>query len=267
MPDPAYADLHVHTHHSPCGKPEATAAAMVQRAMKKGLAALGFADHYTPAPVPGCSFYAEQRLHIVDALRTELGRVKDTNGLALLVGIEADYTLAGQGCIDAEALRSTDHVICAASHFHLPTAPQPTDDSPRAKATLMLAMARAALQVRGVSVWAHPFDCSRMRPLEPILATVAPGEFEALIELANARQVAIEINGGPAQHADYVRTTAPFFRLARDMEAQFTITSDAHHPDDLERLDLAWSWARELGVRSRDLLTAEELVERQRSKR
>lgn len=267
MHDPAYADLHVHTHYSPCGKPQATAAAMVQRAVDKGLAALGFADHYTPLPVTGCPFYAEQRLDVVDRLRAELEGVSRPNGLALLVGVEADYTLAGEGCIDDEALCGVDHVVCAASHFHLPAAPQPADDSPRAKAVLMVDMARAALKVHGVSIWAHPFDCSRMRPLGPILATVTEDEFEALIDLANARQVAIEINGGPAQHADYCQATACFFRLARDMGARFTITSDAHHPDDLDRLDLAWSWARELGLRSTDLLTPGELVERQRSKR
>jgi histidinol phosphatase-like PHP family hydrolase len=267
MHDPAYADYHVHTRLSPCGKAEATAAAMVQRALDKDLAALGFADHYTPAPVPGCSFYAEQRLHIVGALRAELERVDRANGLALLVGIEADYTLAGEACLDHEALRQADHVVCASSHFHLPTAPQPADDSPRSKATLMLDMARAALHVGGVSIWAHPFDCSRMRPLTPILRTVTEDEFGPLIDLANARQVAIEINGGPAQRTDYRQATAPFLHLAHDMGARFTITSDAHHPDDLERLDLAWSWARKLGLRSKDLLTAGELVKRQRSKR
>jgi putative hydrolase len=267
MHDPTYADYHVHTRLSPCGKSEATAAAMVQRAAGKGLAGLGFADHYTPAPVPGCPFYAEQRLDILDVLRAELERVNETDGLALLVGIEADYTLAGPGCIDREALRQADHVVCAASHFHLPAAPQPADDTSRSKAQLMLTMARAALEVGGVSIWAHPFDCSRMRPLLPILATVGEDEFALLIDLANARQVAIEINGGPAQRADYRRATAPFLRLARDMGARFTITSDAHHPDDLDRLDLAWSWAQELGLHSRDLLTAEELVERQRRKR
>jgi histidinol phosphatase-like PHP family hydrolase len=266
MHDPAYADLHVHTHLSPCGKAEATAAAMVRRALDKGLAALGFADHYTPAPVPGCPFYAEQRLHIVGALRAEIEQLDEVRGLTLLVGVEADFTLAREGCLDREALRQVDHVVCASSHFHLPAAPQPADDSPRSKATLMLDMARAALGVGGISIWAHPFDCSRMRPLRPILATVEEDEFGELIDLANAHQVAIEVNGGPAQYADYRQATAPFYHLARDMGARFTVTSDAHHPDDLDRLDLAWSWARELGLRSTDLLTAEELVERQRSK-
>ena len=267
MHDLIYADFHVHTRLSPCGKAEATAAAMVQRALDKGLAALGFADHYTPAPVPGCPFYADQRLHILGALRAELDCVGEVNGLALLVGIEADYTLAGEGCLDREALRQADHVVCASSHFHLPASPQPTDDSPQSRAKLMLDTARAALGVPGISIWAHPFDCSRMRPLLPILATVGEDEFAALIDLANASQVAIEVNGGPAQWSDYREATAPFLRLARDMGARFTITSDAHHPDDLDRLDLAWSWAHELGLRPRDLITAEELIERQGRKR
>jgi len=267
MGDPTYADFHVHTRFSPCGKPEATPAAMVQRARDKGLAAIGFADHYTPAPVPGCPFYADQRLCILSGLRSELDQIADLDGLVVLVGVEADYTVAGDACLDREAVRQVDHVVCASSHFHLPASPQPTDDSPRSKAALMLDTARAALDVSGISIWAHPFDCSRMRPLAPILATVPEDTFAALIELANARQVAIEINGGPAQHASYRQATAPFLRLARDMGARFTITSDAHHPDDLDRLDLAWNWAHELGLGRKDLLSAEELLERQRRKR
>jgi histidinol phosphatase-like PHP family hydrolase len=266
MGDPTYADFHVHTRFSPCGKPEATPAAMARRARDKGLAAIGFADHYTPAPVPGCPFYAEQRLDIVDALRSELAQVADLDGLAVLVGVEADYTVAGEGCLDRDAVRQVDHIVCASSHFHLPSSPQPEDDSPHSKATLMLDMARAALQVPGISIWAHPFDCSRMRPLGPILATVPEDALAALIDLANAHQVAIEINGGPAQHAGYRQAIAPFLQLARDMGARFTITSDAHHPDDLDRLDLAWHWAHELGLEQKDLLSAEELLERQRRK-
>jgi histidinol phosphatase-like PHP family hydrolase len=267
MSDPTYADFHVHTRLSPCGKPEATPSAMLRRAREKGLAALGFADHYTPAPVPGCPFYADQRLHIVDTLRDELEQGAEADGLAVLVGVEADYTVAGERCLDGQALRQVDHVICASSHFHLPASPQPADDSPRGRAALMLDMARAALDVPGISVWAHPFDCSRMRPLAPILAAVGEDELAALIDLANARQVAIEVNGGPAQHADYRQATADFLQLAHDMGARFTITSDAHHPDDLERLDLAWRWAHELGLGQKDLLSAEELLERQRRKR
>jgi histidinol phosphatase-like PHP family hydrolase len=267
MSDPAYADFHVHTRFSPCGKPEATPAAMVQRALDHGLAAIGFADHYTPAPVRGCPFYAEQRLSILSALRSELAQVANLDGLAVLVGVEADYTVAGEGCLDREAMRRVDHVVCASSHFHLPSSPQPADDSPRSKAVLMLDMARAALKVPGISIWAHPFDCSRMRPLAPILTAAREDELAALIELANARQVAIEINGGPAQHLSYRHAIAPFLQLAHDMGARFTVTSDAHHPDDLDRLDLAWRWAHELGLSPKDLLSAEELLERQRRKR
>jgi histidinol phosphatase-like PHP family hydrolase len=178
--------------------------------------------------------------------------------------VEADYTLAGPGCLDGETLETVDHVICAASHFHLPAAPQAADDTPASRAALLVRMAREALAVRGVSVWAHPFDCSRMRPLVPIVRAIEDDDLAALIALANANGVAIEINGGPAQRDDYREATAPFFALAREMGARFTVTADAHHPDDLDRLDLAWDWAHAMDIRARDLLTARELRERQR---
>ncbi len=256
---PAYADFHIHTHLSPCGKPEATAGAMIRRAREKGLAAIGFADHITPQAVPGCAFYDRQRLSLLDDLRAELDGMPRTEPVEVLVGVEADYTLAGRGCIDQEMLAQADHVICAASHFHLPAAPQPADDTPEAKAALMVRMVREALVLPGVAVWAHPFDCSRMRPLVPILEMVPQDTLAELIDLANARRVAVEINGGPAQEKDYRQATERLFRLAHEMGARFTVTADAHHPDDLDRLDLALDWAREMGIGQERLLTAEEL--------
>ena len=266
MTNPTYADLHVHTHLSPCGKPDATADALICRAREKGLSAIGFADHFTPRPVPGCTFYDRQRIGILADLRAEIAQTAVPGDIEVLVGVEADYTLAGKACLDREALRQADHVVCAASHFHLPAAPAPDDDSPRAKVDLLLRMAGEALCVPGVSIWAHPFDCSRMRPLVPIMQTADEDALAGLIALANERHIAIEVNGGPALYEDYQQATAPFFSLALEMGARFTITADAHHPDDFERLDLALAWARELGVRDRDLFTAQE-IRAQQSKR
>jgi histidinol phosphatase-like PHP family hydrolase len=267
MKDSVYADFHVHTHLSPCGKPEATAGAMLQRARANGIAAMGFADHLTPDPVPGCAFYDGQRPHLLADLRAEIARLAWQGAPEILVGLEADYTLAGESCLDAQTLAQADHVVCAASHFHLPAAPRPFGPGHRAKAELMLHCAQQALVVPGVSIWAHPFDCSRMRPLGPIMKVIAEDELASLIALANEREVAVEINGGPAQLEDYVQATARFFGLAREMGARFTITSDAHHPDDLQRLDLAVSWAQAMGIREQDCLTAQELIDRQRRKK
>jgi histidinol phosphatase-like PHP family hydrolase len=256
-------DLHVHTHLSPCGKPAATVEAMIERAQQKGIVALGFADHITPQPVPGCPFYDRQRIDVVDGLRAELAQLPSPPAIEILVGIEADYTMAGQGCLDAQTLDRVDHVICAASHFHLPGAPQPESDAPRHQAELMLRMAREALRLPGVDVWAHPFDCSKMRPLLPIVQTMREEELEDLIRLANDREIAIEINGGPGQHAAYREATTPFFQLAYRLDAGFTITSDAHHPQDLDRLDLAMDWAKEMGLAG-NLLTLDQIRDRQR---
>jgi histidinol phosphatase-like PHP family hydrolase len=240
---------------------------MIQRARSMGLVAIGFTDHFSPQPVPGCGFYDRQRLHIIETLRTEIEQTTDRVDIEILVGVEADYTLAGHACLDQDTIDQADHIVCAASHFHLPGAPQPADDTLRAKAELMLRMAGEALSMPGVSIWAHPFDCSRMRPLRPILETVRRDELAGLIAQARDRQIAIEINGGPARLEDYRRATAPFFALARETGARFTVTADAHHPDDFERLDLALTWAREMGICDKELLTVQELRERQRSKR
>ncbi|MBL7199114.1 MAG: hypothetical protein ISS56_03100 [Anaerolineae bacterium] len=87
-----------------------------------------------------------------------------------------------------------------------------------------------------------------------------------MIDLANEHAVAIEINGGAAQCREYREATSAFFGLAREMDARFTITADAHHPDDMARLDLALDWTHAPGIHDERLLTAHELRERQRRK-
>ncbi len=266
-----YADFHVHTRFSPCGHPEATIAAMVERAQAKGLAALGFADHVTPHPIPGCGFYDGQQIGVLSEMRAVVGALPNTPSvgaaLELLVGVEADYTLAGASCLDTAMLELADHVVCSASHFHLPAAPVPQADTPLAKAALMVRLAREMLGLDGVSIWAHPFDCSAMKPLAPIMAEIDEVTRVELISLANAREVAIEINGGSGKDPAYRTATAPFYALAREMGARFTVTADAHHPDDFERLDSAVRWARALGIPDEAFLTADELRSRYRRKR
>jgi histidinol phosphatase-like PHP family hydrolase len=269
--DSTYADFHVHTRFSPCGKPDATVAAMIARAEAKGLAALGFADHVTPAPIPGCRFYDGQQISVLVEMRDVVANIPVSLGrpsrLDLLVGVEADYTLAGAGCLDAAMLKLVDHVVCSASHFHLPAAPVPESDTPAAKAALMVQLAREMLQLDGVAIWAHPFDCSAMRPLAPIMAEIDEATQAELIALANAREIAVELNGGPGQDPAYRAATQGFFGLAREMGARFTVTADAHHPDDFARLDVAVAWARELAIEASAFLTGCELRARQRRKR
>jgi histidinol phosphatase-like PHP family hydrolase len=259
MTDPTYSDFHVHTCYSPCGRKEATLEAMIARAREKGLAALGFADHVTPEAIPGCGFYDGQQLDVLRRQRAAIGAMTQHDDLEILMGVEADYTLAGPGCLTPELLGLVDHVICAASHFHLPAAPRPTEETPRAKAELMVRMAREMLSVPGVTVWAHPFDCGAMRPLAPIMAEINTGTQAELIALANDREIAVEINGGPGQDLGYREATAAFFGLALEMGARFTVTADAHHPDDFARLDLAMEWARQMGLCDQDFLTAAEV--------
>ena len=263
MQSDIYADFHVHTCYSPCGHKDATLATMIGRAREKGLAALGFADHVTPTPIPGCGFYDGQQPDVLRRQRSALEAMALPSDPEILVGVEADYTLAGADCANAEILGLVDHVICSASHFHLPAAPRPSADTPRARAELMVRMAREMLGVPGVTVWAHPFDCGAMQPLAPIMAEIKVQTQAELIALANTQDVAVEINGGAGQDPAYREATEAFFKLAREMGARFTLTADAHHPDDFARLDLALDWARSMGFRDENFLTASE-IRRQR---
>jgi histidinol phosphatase-like PHP family hydrolase len=268
---PIYLDFHVHTRFSPCGHPDATVAAMVARAQVKGLAAVGFADHVTPSPIAGCSFYDGQQISVLQEMRAAIAalpKAPDERSIPeLLVGVEADYTLAGAGCLDRAMVELVDHVVCSASHFHLPAAPVPEADTPGAKAALIVRQAREMLLLDGVTIWAHPFGCSSMVPLTPIMAEIDEVTRAELVALAIEHEVAVEINGGPGEDPAYRKATAAFYGLALEMGARFTVTADAHHPDDFERLDVALRWARTLAIPDEAFLTADELRARHRRKR
>ena len=88
MGAPWYADYYVHTHLSPCGKPQASVEAMVRRAREKGLAVIGFADQITPDPILHCPFYRGQRPHLLTCARQELAQLAIDGGLETLVGLE-----------------------------------------------------------------------------------------------------------------------------------------------------------------------------------
>lgn len=258
MSDPFRFDSHVHTSLSPCGDRAATPLVMWRAAQEMGLSAIGFTDHYSPGPVPTGSFYARPGQEVVDALRAALRDLPcepDT-----LIGIEADYTVLGEQAAPRQVWGEVDYIIIAASHYHLPGTPQPPGRDPRTVAAHMLAMARRAVLLPGVSILAHPFACNTLLPLPPLMNALTDEELVELAVLARDRRVALELNGGPSFKAEtYKEGVTRLFVLAKEVGARFTICSDAHRPADLARAELAAQWAREIGLREADMLLPDEL--------
>jgi len=265
-------DFHVHTHYSPCGREEATPAAMINNVKKHGFQAIGFSDHVSPDPQLNCSFYDQQRPVIIDSLRRDIVAI-NPQGIRVLVGLEADYVIAGTRCLDDETLQRADHVICASSHFHLTEFPQYSlmlvNLPSTIKAKHMVQMATEALFISGISVWAHPFCCRMIYDeFDSMMKGLSDAEIENLVMIANEQEIAIEINGAAAYDIRYRSPVSKFYQIARESGARFTIGSDAHHPDYLlKSWFIAYDWAMEMGFTDNDFLTLDEFLDRQTRKK
>jgi len=229
---------------------------MLMTARQRGLRVIGFTDHFAPYLVPGISFYDQQDGRILANLRTELADVSTC--LEVLIGIEADYTVFGEECVDEATMEQVDYVAVSATHFHLGV-PAPDESDPRRAVEQLLQLAWEAVALPVTTILVHPFDWIGAGSLTTMLETLTDDELAALGQWACEKRVALEINGHSCRKADYRQATARFFRLAHEVGARFTVSSDAHAPEQLAWLDLAVAWAQELGLSEDNFLTANEL--------
>ena len=79
--------------------------------------------------------------------------------------------------------------------------------------------------------------------------------------------IAIEINSCVPTYESRRRSIAPFFRIAKEEGAKFSVGSDAHTVADFARLDAMEGYARELGLAREDFIDARQFVERRDRRR
>ena len=203
-------DFHVHTSVSGDGR--STLEEVVLAAKARGYRALAITDH-AEGTLSGVGKEAllEQRTRL-RALARELG-----DSLVLLHGVELNIGPEGQLDYDADFRRGFDFAI-ASVHDHF--------DQDRAAQTRRIVTAMEDPTVRMIG-----HLTARMIGARPPIDL----DLDAVIAAAEKTGTALEVNGGLPR----LDMSVDALRRARTSKATFVLTSDAHHEDELGRVEYA----------------------------
>jgi DNA polymerase (family 10) len=203
-------DFHVHTSVSGDGQSSLEEVALAAKA--RGYAALAITDH-AEGTLPGVGRQAllEQRAKIRE-LQARLG-----DSPKLLHGVELNIGPQGELDYDEEFRRGFDWCL-ASVHDHF--------DLDRAAQTRRIV---AAMKDPSVRMIGHL--SARMIGARPPIDL----DLDAILQAAERTGTALEINGGLPR----LDMSVDALRRARSSSVTFVLTSDAHHADELGRIEYA----------------------------
>ena len=255
-------DIHIHTHISSCGSPEAFAEGYISRAKEIGLKTVGFSDHMWDRAVPGASrWYEPQDFAHVCGLIPEVP--KSHRGVHLLFGCEAECRMDGVVGLSEEVAQKFDYILIAHGHDHMKNFVMPAeflDDHP-AHAKFAVRHFKDILQSplrKYFTSVAHPFvPGTRHGDTNAVLCHIPDRDFRECFEAARDAGIALEMNGSTfigfseeeIRNLEYVR----MYAIAKECGCRFTYGSDSHCYGDrqLGKVELLKSLA---GISDSDFL-------------
>lgn len=233
------ADYHTHTTFSH-GK--GTVEDNVRAALAKGLTAIGIADH-GPANWWNVGI---RRLKDFECLIDEVQRARRRYpDIRILAGTEANViSYDGELDVPTEFQEQLDQVLVG---FHTMIIPKSWADGLR---FIRLSLAARLGEQRYLEAKkAHTQALIAAIQRNRVFAVTHPGlkvaiDSGKLAQACARRQTALEIN---ARHG---AVSTEFLRCAADVGVEFILSSDAHHPDQVGRLEPAEAAARRAGLTS-----------------
>jgi histidinol phosphatase-like PHP family hydrolase len=210
-------DLHIHTNLSDCGSPAATFEAVVAAGLEAKLEAIGISDHI---------FFPQHRE------RPRLARnalPRETNGMRVYVGCEADMQSPTRCAIDAEFAATLDYVMIAASHLFDPGVEREFIEQPRSMAAYMIGMMRGAIETGFADIIVHPLHVPACDyHFGDFVAAVDETAMRDVARLAAESGVAFECN--PSFVRKYPDASKRLFTLLLEEGCTLALNSDAHSP-------------------------------------
>jgi histidinol phosphatase-like PHP family hydrolase len=208
-------DFHVHTHLSPCARPDMKLRAIVDACADRGISYLGIMDHMAVGT----------DARILAQTRREMRSIKSP--VRVFVGCEADILDVGRHVVTDKMKSELDYIGVSANHFHVRSVAQPEDESPAALSRHFLRMFRYACSLDFADFVAHPLFVFQGTYDPTFLESLTDDElFEALAE-AKTNNIAMEISPR-ALHPEQLYFKMRFLHLCRQAGLKFAIGSDAH---------------------------------------
>jgi histidinol phosphatase-like PHP family hydrolase len=233
-------DFHVHTHLSPCARPEMRLRAIGSACAERGIKYLGLSDHIGAATDTS----------ILATARREAQGVR--GAVRVFVGCEAETLGPGRHTITEQMKRDLDFVCVAANHFHLSTVDQPADMSPKSIAEHFVSMFGYACSLEFVDFVAHPMFVYP-RTFDPtFLETIDDDALVGPLREAKKNNIAMEISPRSLDREQlYFRMR--FLRLCKEVGLKFAIGSDAHRLEMVGSTRALAPIIRELDLKDDDI--------------
>ena len=239
-------DLHVHTFHSPCGKPEMVPTDIVRVAVERGLTRLAITDHFYPFTDPG----------IFDDIRTAVAETEAVrnNALKVYFGAEVEIMSPGKTAGSPELAEGLDFVMAGASHFQnkgITELPAGLDD--RDTAEYVLKIFEYAVSLPWVDVIAHPFFVIPSICPATVYDCLQDAELLEALELARENKVAMEISRRIFHTEEHLRFAWRFYPLCKKAGLKFSIGSDAHRLEDIGNVHILEPFLEEINITEKDI--------------
>lgn len=235
------SDLHVHTNLSPCAPRESVPEDFLKLCAQAGVDTIGFSNHYWDADVPGVNhWYRELNIDHILKIREQ---IKDTYGVRVLIGCEAEYP--GKLALTKENAVKLDYANITTSHFHHDV----TIEGMRLENSRDVAMLMVERFLLGVADASHlPVPVSMSHPFIPLgfdsneqmaesHAEITDAMFTECFSLAARYGVSIELHlrtltGGDTYKDENGLTTygVRMINIAKACGCTFTFGSDIHAP-------------------------------------
>jgi len=223
-------DLHIHTHHSPCGKDEMVPSEIVRLAAERGMKRIAITDHW----------YPNSQMSDIDDTREAIAEAQQRLGTNLKVsfGCEAEIMSPGVTSGSSELAEQFDFVMVGATHFTNKPMTMLPDGDDEFRARYFLEMFTFGVSQPWVDVMAHPFNIMSNVCSVGIFEYLSDNLLIPAIEVARRNDVAMEISRRVFTSTEQYKFLINFYGLCKEAGVKFTLGSDAHELKDLARVSL-----------------------------
>ena len=250
-------DFHIHTRLSSCsGDPRQTPENIRTKAEELSLEQICLTDHFWDATIPGASdWYKPQNLEHIRKALSDLPRTNSDT--TIFFGCETEYAGGNRIGISRQVAMELDFVLIPISHFHMTGFVRPAGvNSAEEVANLWISRYRELLELD--LPWdrvglAHVLDCCIGDLETEFLEHIMRKPVGELFTETAARGTTVEINGGSLFDGRAAAMNREMYMLMRECGCRFTLGSDAHQLDRMNKINDSLDFAMEIGLEDGDL--------------
>ncbi|MCP4177705.1 MAG: hypothetical protein GY756_08055 [bacterium] len=259
-------DLHIHTYLSSCCRDidNQRPKKILSLAEQMGLKTIGFSDHiWTNKQIKPNNWYSLQNERQIIQLRRGLKSI--STPLHILIGCEADTITPNKFTITQKYADTLDYVNLSCSHFHMKElVQQPTDNTPYTIGKHLLRFFDSAVKSGIANNIVHPLlPFGYENQYDFIIESLSDNELLNSFALAAELNIGIEITVSFIPKLDKekkiplwsIDTPIRVLSLAKKAGCKFYFASDAHSPNEMQRIKELEYFVKCLSLSDEDIIS------------